>query len=352
MNKSIVIFGILCAGFASASGYLWQEMRAQRERADALQDQIAELSSQPKAQPATLPSSPTTEPEITAATTQVTQAPVTVARTASMQAASAVNAGSRKRVFNGFEQQQRLLRDPEYRKVMLAQQRRSMSMSHPDLKSALGLSREQTDHLFDLLAEQQIRSLENAQSMTDPPDQAALQEMERQVQEQQRNTEAEVASLLGDAKMAEWKEYRQTIGARYQVNELRATLAGGDSALRQDQIQPLVAAIAQEQRRIDTDGGYIKLLPAHPTTENRARMLEESIERTAASHQRIHDAAASILSSDQLDSLDEMLNQNLDMQRVQVRMMRARGEAEVLGEAPTEASMSVVVSSGFVAVEP
>lgn len=327
MNKSIVIPGILCAGFASASGYLWQEMRAQRERADELQDQVAELRSLQKAQPATTYAPSADEPEITATAAQVTQAPATSSRAASMQAAPAVNAIPRNHFFSGFEQQQRLLQDPEFRKLMLAQQRTSVAMTHPDLISALGLSREQADRLFDLLAEQQMRSREKQlpmQGMTGPPDEAALQEMQRQAKEEQQSREAEVAALLGDAKMAEWKEYRQSISARFQVKQLHDLLAGSDAALREDQMQPLVAAIAQEQRRDLAENGFnMKLLPTRAVTEDHTRRIEESIDLTSASNQRIHDAAAAILSSDQLDSLDEMLNQNLNMQRMHLRMLCA-----------------------------
>lgn len=45
-----------------------------------------------------------------------------------------------------------------------------------------------------------------------------------------------------------------------------------------------------------------------------------------------------------------MLNQNLDMQRMNLRMMRAHVEAEARGEAPPEAAIGM--STGFVTVGP
>lgn len=363
MNKSILILGIGCAGLASASGYLWQEMHAQRARADSLQSQITQLRSVQKLRPATTYAPPATESTpTTAASSAVSEVPVTPARITSIQSAPNANGTARARFMGGFEQQQRLLKDPEYRKLMLAQQRMAMARMHPDLMSALGLSREQTGHLFDLLAEQQMRSMEHQprmRGMNGPPDEATVQQMQREAQEEQQSREADVAALLGDEKLAEWKEYQESMGARFQVNQLRDTLASSDSALRQDQIQPLVAVIAQEQRRVMTDSAYNTPRPMHAsmqasmqamTAENRTRAMEEMVERTRASNQRVHDAATAILSPDQLDSLDQMLNQNLDMQRMSVRMMRARAEAEARGEAPPEAAIGM--STGFVTVGP
>lgn len=55
------------------------------------------------------------------------------------------------------EREQRMLQYPEYRELLRAQQRLSLSQMHPDLAGYLQISKQQADGLLDLLAEQRVR---------------------------------------------------------------------------------------------------------------------------------------------------------------------------------------------------
>ena len=64
-----------------------------------------------------------------------------------------------------MERQQALLRDPEYREAMLAQQKMSERQANPNLARDLDLTAEQADRFFTALAERQLRSMETNSPM-------------------------------------------------------------------------------------------------------------------------------------------------------------------------------------------
>jgi hypothetical protein len=209
------------------------------------------------------------------------------------------------------EREQRMLQNPEYRDLLRARQRMALTHMHTDLSELLQISEEQADQLFDLLADQQVREQAASRPMWPSESSAAAQEMMEKGQERQRSNEAEIAALLGPEKMSEWTEYQQSAMARFQVQRLRQTLPA-EAALRAEQVRPLVTAISREQRHMFEDRAVFELAPGQvPDEARQRRMHQHRLEKAAATNQRILDAASSILSPQQLQHFDALLQQEL-----------------------------------------
>ena len=127
-----------------------------------------------------------------------------------------------------------LLRDPEYRDAMLAQQKMGLRRSNPNVARDLDLTPDQADRLFSTLAEQQMRAMENhgpADVGREQPDAAKMQEFHRKAMEQQSANEAELKRVLGEAKFREWQEYQSMAGVRWEADRVRASLANAGMPL-------------------------------------------------------------------------------------------------------------------------
>lgn len=343
MNRSIAVLAGATALFASTSAYLWKQERAGRERNAELSARVQELerhSSRSKSL-AMLPPGQPAPPDSGIAPPQQTAQERSALTHASPHIETNVPVAFG--THDGFlADNSKLMSDPEYRNLMRAQSRWMLAERYAGLRDALQLRPDEANKLLDLLADQEANMMANMLPMQDQqPDPKALQEWQQQAERQQRNDEAQIAALLGDAKMRQWKEYQSSEGARMQVNHLRQVLADSSEPLRQDQVQPLVKAIAAEQaRRMENTQGTA---PAEPRQISRAEEIEQ-LERAVAdeirSNERLHDTATQHLSAQQLDEFDRVLQQGVDTQRIFIRMIRANEETEKAGELPAQGSFA------------
>lgn len=373
MNRFIFVLAGTTLVFASASAYLWQQERAGREQRAALEQRVKELESAPIIA-RTIPTTPAETP----APLETVPPPQPVHRPKPAAIRGAVVANSRKETSLSagntfatfaFARQDKLMADPEYRAAMRAQQRLMMPHQYPDLAEALQLQPEEAGKLMDLLADQQIANMDRRPPVgpDGSPDQKAMQEwhqqMQQQMQQQHRDNEAQIANLLGDGRLQEWKEYQSTMGARMQVKQLRDLMNSSSDPLRADQVQQIVTALATEQRRPNAEPQRNSLRPVamlgtrvgslSPAAPNGVAMMEQSLEHTIQYNQRMQDAAAPYLSARQQEQYKQILDQQVEMQRINLRMMRSQAEAEARGEIPNEdptntGTWQLVTGSGVV----
>jgi hypothetical protein len=225
-----------------------------------------------------------------------------------------------------------------------------MVRQYPGVAQELGLTPEQTDQLFDLLADQQMRNNEQAESLWDAEglDPAALQQRQEKMAqrwaEMQQKTEAELAAQLGSDKLRAWKEYQSTLGARHQAEQLRTTLAGRGVPLNEDASRAVVKAYAEAQKvemqeyanmasaaraNAASSGSsgkvaMVGLMRAAPPSE----MYERQIEHTKKRNQRVLDALSPYLSYEQREALQKEQEAELKMQEAQMRIMRAQSNVD------------------------
>ncbi len=276
------------------SVHLWRELRVERQRTADLQAQlddakIAVRVSTAAAQHANAPV-PTTE---TAG--KVDAAPVAGPAPASTSA-------SAQRAMN---LEQDLMKDPEYRKLRLAQLRTSIERNNPGLAEELGLSEQEAGRLYDLLAENQLAM--NFDSSI--PGESAIR------------------GLLGEGKYAQWQEYQQARPARQRVMSMNTQLTQAGMPLSDSQSRALTTAMLAEQQRQRQDQ-QARVRTAASGNQNdpdfRAQAQEEALKRNEENSRRMLDAAAPSLTAKQLAALREQMEQQAAMTRIVSRMQMER----------------------------
>jgi hypothetical protein len=372
MTKLTLVLLAIAVGSGLVSLNLVRELRSERASAQALQARVAELEQARPQQQAgatfvAVPTAPagTVSPFAVGARVADPAAPASPPppRPAAAQSVHMFAPGEqppgqdqiRRQMIESIERQRALMRDPEYRDAMRLQQRSSIAHTHADLAQTLELSPDQTDQLFDLLAEQQMRSMEDAQPpVMGPTDQAKMQEMHRKLQERQRENETEIRNLLGAAKAREYKEYTMSWGERAQAAELRSALASKGVPLDDSLAKPLVKAlIEQRQKTMNQDFFRGNATSARLVVGSSGNagwtaavgppgdFAEQALERTQEQQRRTREALSGLLTGEQLKVLEEKQNADLQLQRAHLRMMRAQQKAT--GSAGADPTQSNVV---------
>ncbi len=218
--------------------------------------------------------------------------------------------------------------------------RASIAQNYPGLAKELGLTPEQAGKLFDLMTKNQLASL--GDSLPDGTDEATVRAAASARQENARKQDAEVASLLGDAKYQQFKDYQQTLGARQQVSRLSSALESSGEPLGEQQQQQLITALAADQKRQVEEARQVAR-PAASGPRDQLAMMEDSLQRTEENNRRTLDAASSYLNSEQLDAFRKMQNQNLAMSRAVLRAQRAQQDGQ--GQSGNGAGGGMVIIS-------
>jgi hypothetical protein len=340
MNKVLVILGLTTAGLASASGYLYRQLGTERERIQALEQQIESLRAQP-VQPRNSAtrsfSSTSAEPDDAAASAEKTEIPrdVQLAQSITMRVNSFQTAPSdptnmRERFVN---QQRALMKDPEYRTALLKQQRMMMGRQYPYLAEDLELTPEQTEQLLDLLAEQQIESMQETNAI-DPStlqsDPSAMTQYQQAMEERRKANEAALTEAIGVEGMQRWQDYQRTMGSRFRAVQLSEALRTSGMPLRTDQEKALRLALADHEKQMQQEAESFASqfnTGAGSTLKGRLKIEEEQLERTAKYYERARTSVAGILTPEQLDQYKSIHEQELAMRRAQLRVQRAQLEA-------------------------
>lgn len=305
MNRAAAAFAAIALVFASTSFALWQRLRDEREQHAAARATIRALEQQPRAewpvQPTAPPLASATEAELEHAADTAPPKP----RTPDIRAA--------------MQRSREMLRDPEYRAAMQTQHRYSLRRTYSDVGGALQLTPAEVDQLLDVLASQRLRAMENGMNLrgegaTDPS------AVKRLAEEQQRQFEAELGDVLG-GKLQAWKNYQSSMGARMQVRELRASLVETEQPLRIDRAEALVAALAQEDRRLQQE------LQAERESDP-AAVTRRHFETQLRYQERRREAAASHLSGAQLQAFYDLVDQQIATLKAQQRVTETQALAE------------------------
>lgn len=212
---------------------------------------------------------------------------------------------------------EQMLNTPEGREFARSMLRMGMDRQYPDVGKELGLSPEQVDRVFDLLAE---RAMDVAPDLLDArsgPDAANREEMGRLLHEKEQAHEAELSALLGE-RYPQWKEYERSAGqrqqdewARREREQLRAAMSPPGNALNDAQFQSLHAALEAERRRINQ--------------ESRGYSVQQEAQHMPEAHRRLIEVASGYLNAQQLEGYRRHLQQEADMASMMATMERAMG---------------------------
>ena len=364
MSKLALVLAIIAIGEGAVTLHLVRQVRAERENAQTLQARVTELEQ--KAQPGATFIAMPTQPTPTNPFGTVTRNEPPPAKAAAGNAIVGAFSTTgpipmtppdqqrmREQMQESMERQRTLLRDPEYREAMRAQQKMGLVRSNPNLGRDLDLSAEQLDRVYEVLAEQSLRAMENSSPMWsvngEQPDAAKMQEFHRKALEQQRSNEAELRRALGDTKYREWQEYQSMAGVRWEADRVRTSLASAGVPLDESLAKPLLKSLHEQQMKMmqqqaaaasaaqpNANGNARLVLSSGfsaATSPDMLKMQEQSLEMMAQHQKRQRDALASVLTPEQLKIIEDEHNAEQQMQRAQLRIMRAQQEAGLLDPA-------------------
>jgi hypothetical protein len=362
MSKIALVLAIIAIGEGAVTLHLVRQVRAERETAQTLQARVTELEQKAQQPGATFVAAPT-QPTAANPFAIVRKSEPAPAKAAAGNVAAAGNAmvggfstsgpiplstedqaHMREQMQASMERHRTLLRDPEYREAMRAQQKMNLARSNPNLARDLDMTAEQLDRLYDVLAEQSMRAMENTSPMWavngERPDEAKLQEFHRRNMEQQRAN--------GEAKYREWQEYQSMAGVRWEADRVRTSLASAGVPLDENLAKPLLKSLHEQQMKmmqqqataarasanVNVSAGLVTSSGwSAVTSPDVLKMQENSLEMMAQHQKRQRDALASVLSPEQLKIIEEEHNAEQQMQRAQLRIMRAQQEAGLLDPA-------------------
>ena len=361
MTKIALVLAIAAIGEGAVTLHLVRQLHAEREITQALQARVTELQRDAQQEsPATfaaVPKQPLTNP-FTAGGARTAPAPAKQAIAGSFGMVNSFSVGNalsapdqermREQMNASMERQRALLKDPEYREAMYAQQKMMLMRSNPNVARDLDLTPDQLDQLFGTLADQAVRGMENMNAFqwtTEQPDPAKMQEMNRKAIEQQQANEAELKRVLGEPKYREWQEYQSLSGVRWEAERVRTSLASAGVPLDDAAMKPLQKTLQDQQQKMMQQMAAAAAAPgsgqfvaragfiSEPGSHDMMAMQEKSMEFMAQHQRRQREALARVLTPEQLKVIEEEHNAELQMQRAQLRLMQAQKEAGMLDPA-------------------
>ncbi len=333
MNKVVPILIVATLAASVACMHLVRELRQERARSETLQSQLEEQQKEilalraqdaPQFQTQLHEKPKTASPSKPASTLP---APASAAKLAEAADSRAMFLQARE----NMQSERQRLQDPEYRSAMQAQMRASLGTSYPGLASELGITREEAGHLLDLLASQQVADMEDSTFYgSEQPDPAAVEEIQRQIQQRHRQHQMEIEVQLGPATYAKWQTYQETLGQRHRVAGLQSTLALAGAPMNAEQSKAVLDALIEDQRRqqnafASTTGTQAGIFvdPAMQSADMDRWLAEQ--ERW---QERLLTSLESVLTSEQLEHLKQNFANEREMQRASSQLARARGAKE------------------------
>jgi len=226
----------------------------------------------------------------------------------------------------------RLLQDPKYREAWRQQERLKYGPRRENVIRLLGFTAEQADAVIDLAIDEDIRRLDR--TPPDPMTEEFRQQQAAWAEQDERELQAKLQELLGEEKRARFAEYLESRQSRAMVDQFRTQLTGNDS-LRDDQMEPLIAALNVEQAQMRKElTEFRDTLGWEEYARDSWRQYgERQIELLKAAHGRMHSAAAPILSRGQLEKLDAMLKRELERNEARQRMERLQAKMDSASKA-------------------
>jgi hypothetical protein len=180
----------------------------------------------------------------------------------------------------------RLVRDPDYRRVWHTEKRLEVESTYVDVPGLLKLSPELMDRFFSLLVSQQLRRVEM------PTNSASGYE------DRMRQEERELTALLGESNYARFREFQDSYTERHQVKDLKIAIGADIDSLREDQVEKLILILRdanEEMQRAGPASHFIFM-----TKAMRQRQMELARQRDA----RVREKAAPLLTPRQFAALD------------------------------------------------
>jgi len=217
----------------------------------------------------------------------------------------------------------KMMQDPEMKKFMRNQQRAMLDQMYSPLIKKLGLSADETTAFKDLVADHMVATTETATSLFDGTNNMVAIATNAAASEQK--LDEQLKSFLGEARYADYEQYKQTLGERMQLNMYNQQNSG-TLALTEPQQEALLNIMKEEKQNVGVLTGQPTSASGNDPANWQAFMSDEAqdklLQNQETLNQRVYDRARTILSSDQLGAFAEFQTNQLQMTRMGLGMAR------------------------------
>ena len=301
MRKSELLLTLALVASAALMAWLWNELHAERSRSAELSTRLSSLPAPIATREAATPT-----PAPAAASPAVATSAANFAATLSARVEPSEQEQAE-------ASQRRMLQQPEYREAWRAQQRLNCSLRRENVIRLLGFTPEEADAVVEIAIDRQLIWMERPRQKLKSPGVEQLYEQDK------REDEAKLRELLGEEKHARFQEYMESRSTRIQVDELRPKFTGVDM-LREEQVEPLIAALHVERTRLNAEQQEYRRSGDSDFSPDSRQSSERELEILKAAYERMHTAAAPVLSGSQLKRLDALLKRDLERHELEARM--------------------------------
>jgi hypothetical protein len=189
------------------------------------------------------------------------------------------------------------------------------------------LSQEDTDRFKELLLAQQMKGVDQATSLFgDKADAKAKADAAKAIADAAKQSEDEIQAFLGDDRYAYYKDYKEMLGERMQLNQFTQQLANGQHPLSADQQTSLLNVMKEERKAMATDFanlGWSGGQPTNPQDALSGDKLSQYLDLQQSLSQRVYERARNVLQPEQLDAFGTSQTNQISMQRLGIKMMQS-----------------------------
>ena len=217
----------------------------------------------------------------------------------------------------------KMFNDPAMKKSMRAQQAFGIRMMYGDLAKELGLSSQDANLVFDLLADRQMDM--STKALGGDGDESKLEANAAEAQKSKSDYDAEIKNILGEERMKKFEDYERTAGERMMLQQYQQSLSGSGTPLDDGQRKTLLGIMSEERLRqpaTPLDSGSKDVTGAMKALRS-GEGFDQAIASQRDMNQRVLARARTVLSADQIVSFETAQKQMLDMQEMGLKMGKA-----------------------------
>lgn len=212
----------------------------------------------------------------------------------------------------------KMFKDPEMKKTLVAQQSLAMRQFYTDFVKSAGLTPQQTDAFFNLLADRQMKMMDKAGDMMKGGSADATAAAQRMADDSKAFNE-QLKSVLGDARATQFQNYEKTLGDRIVMQQFSQQLSATSTPLSADQNTGLMQVIADERT-------HMPAAPFQPGSTKGLDMSDDQMRQFFQSQEdlnaRVRARAVSILNPAQMQAFEAFQKQQLDLQKMGISMAK------------------------------
>ena len=218
----------------------------------------------------------------------------------------------------------KMMKDPAMKDMMRTQQKSLMSTMYGGIAKDLNLTPDQNERLMGLLLDQHMKSIDQNLSLFAPKEGGSTATtIASAIGEQQKASDESIQEVLGEEKFMQYQEYKKTLGERMQLTLFKQQVDDGQSALQDDQFKQLMTVIREERDKAPPAfSAGLQQDPANLEEMFSGDLLEDQMQWQEQMNQRVRDRAGQILTPEQLKAYGDFQSQQLNMQRLGMRMAR------------------------------